>query len=156
MSATNDLLDGLAQLIAAAGIASDATTDVYTADETGIFLSLMPAGSEATPPGPDRCVVLTAYALSDQAGLPLGQITVQVRTRGTADPRDVNALSDDLYQLLQGLTDRTFGSVHLIQMLRKSSIPMGQDSNRRWEQSQNYVCDVDLPPTVNRPEGGSY
>lgn len=156
MSATNDLLDGLAQLLADAGVASYTPAGVYTVDQTGVFFSLMPAGAEGAPPGPDRCVVLSAYALSDQPGLPLGQITVQVRTRGLEDPRDVTALSDAVYDLFQGLTDRTFGSVHLIQMLRKSSLPMGQDTNRRWQQSQNYTCDVDLPATVNRPVGGSY
>lgn len=156
MSATNDLLDGLAQEIAAAGIAAYDTSGVYSVSDTGIFFSVMPPGSEGEPPGPDRCVVLTAYALNDDPSLPLGQINVQIRARGTADPRDVNTLSDDLYQLFQALTDRTYGSCHVIQMLRKSSIPMGQDTQRRWEQSQNFVCDVDLPATVNRPVGGSY
>ncbi len=154
MSALNDLLDGLAQMAQTAGIAN--YTPPYSVSDTGIYMSQMPMGDEASNPGTDRAVVFSAYALNDAVSLPMGQITVQVRTRGLEDPFDVNVLDDQCYQLYQGLTDRTFGSVHVIQMLRKSSLPMGQDSNRRWERSSNYVCDVDLPPTSNRPVGGTY
>lgn len=155
-SHSNDLLDGLAQTIATAGIASYATSGVYATSQTGVYFSQMPPGAEGQPPGTDRAIVLTAYSVGDAVGLPMGQIGVQIRTRGTPDPRDVNALADPIYLLLQGLTNVTFGSCHVIQMLRKSSIPMGQDVNRRWELSQNFVCDVDLPASVNRPLGGSY
>jgi hypothetical protein len=151
VSATNDLLDGVAAAIAAAGIATYSTSGVYTTSQTGIYFSLMPAGSEGTPPGTDRAVVLTAYSVGDNAGRPWTQMRLQIRTRGTADPRDVNTLSDQIYNLLQSLGPVTYGTVTVSQILRVSSLPMGQDSNRRWEQSQNFTCDVNLPATSNRP-----
>jgi hypothetical protein len=150
VSVTNDLLDGVAQAIAAAGIAAYATTGLYTSAQTGIYFSSIPPGAEGNPPGTDRALALTAYTAGDDPARPWSQIRLQVRTRGTQDPRDVNTLSDQVYDLLQSLGPVTYASVSVSQILRVSSLPMGQDANQRWEQSQNFACDCDLPATVNR------
>jgi hypothetical protein len=57
-----------------------------------------------------------------------------------------------VFEALHNLTDRTFGSVHVVQMLRTSAIPLGMDDqSRRWMRSDNYSVDVDLPGTALRP-----
>lgn len=149
MSATNDLLDGVARMLQTAGVGN--YTPPYATTDTGIYFSLMPAGSEAIPPGTDRCIVLTAYALTDSAANPWTQWRLQVRTRGSSDPFDVNTLSDQVYALLEAAGPVTFGTASVSQILRVSSIPMGQDTNRRWEQSQNFLVDGTVPSTIARP-----
>lgn len=143
MSVTADLLAGIAGEIEAPGIAI--RSDVgWTAGQTAITYALMPAD-------PDRVVTLTIYGASDHPSQPLGSVNLQVRSRGVPEqPLDVDALDDAVFAVLQGLTDRTYGSAHVIQVLRKSSMPLGVDANSRWERSSNYVLDVDYPATPLR------
>jgi hypothetical protein len=148
-SIQNDLLDGIAQLIAGAGIALYDTSGTYTAGQTGIFF-------KAVNPTPDRIVVLTAYVVSDSPTLPLSRLGVQVRVRGTTDPRDVDELGDAIFGILHGLVHVQFNSVHADQILRQSSITLGQDQAKRWERADAYYIDLDVPPTINRPNGGSW
>jgi hypothetical protein len=147
MSITLDLLDGIGQLLAGAGLVRyplPAGT-AYASGDTGLALA-------RTPAEPDRCVTLTDYTLSDDAGNPWSQIRVQVRTRGLPNrPDDVWALRDGIYTLLQSQQAVTFGTVTVAQFLRVSSIPMGQDSNMRFEYADNYSCDVQVPATATRP-----
>ncbi len=144
MGFESDLLDGLASFIAAGGIGvTYRPTGTYLAGETGISFSKM-------PDTPDRCVVLTAYPVTDEVNQNLSTVGVQIRTRGTTDPFDVGDLDTAIFQLVQGLTHRDFGTCHLVQLLRRSSIPMGQDSNDRWERSSNYYADINPPATANR------
>jgi len=82
---------------------------------------------------------------------------VQVRTRGNPnDPLDVDDLGDSIFELLHGRTDLTFGPVHIIQMNRRQSVPMGMDASKRWERADQFYLDVDYPATANRPVGGTY
>lgn len=146
MSATSDLLYGLAQFLAAAGVATyRADGSAYLGSETAVVFALMPQE-------PDRVVCLTDYTLSDDAANPWSQVRVQVRTRGLPnDPMDVRALRDAVYDALQSEAALTFGTVTVAQVLRVSSIPLGLDDNRRYELADNYTLDVQLPATVNRP-----
>lgn len=147
MSITFDLLDGIGQTLAAAGLVRYplAAGQTYAATDTGLAFARLPAE-------PDRCVVLTDYTVTDDAANPWGQIRVQVRTRGLPGrPDDVWALRDGIYQLLQSTSALIFGSVSVAQCLRVSSIPMGQDDNLRFTYADNYACDVQVPATVNRP-----
>jgi hypothetical protein len=137
-----DLLDGLATFIAAGGIGVTYSPP-YTSGQTGTFFSKM-------PDAPDRCVVLTGYPVTDHPNQALSVIGVQIRTRGTTDPFDVGNLDTAIFQLVQGLTHRTFGTCHVIQMLRKSSVPMGLDSANRWERASNYYADINPPATPYR------
>jgi hypothetical protein len=148
-SIQNDLLDGIAQLIVGAGIATYNTAGVYTTGQTGITF-------KAVGPIPDRIVVLTAYVVSDSPTLPLSRLGVQVRVRGTTDPRDVDELGDAIFGILHGLVHVQFNTVHADQILRQSSITLGQDSAKRWERADAYYIDLDVPPTINRPSGGSW
>lgn len=147
MSITFDLLDGIGQYLAAGGQVRYplAAGESYAATDTALAFARMPAD-------PDRCVVLTDYAASDDAGNPWGQRRVQVRTRGLPGrPDDLWALRDGIYALLQSASALTFGTVTVAQCLRVSSIPLGQDANLRFMYADNYALDVQVPSTVNRP-----
>lgn len=149
MTVENDLIDGLANLIAAAGLATYNPSGIYTDAQTGIFDS-------AFPPSPGRIVTLTAVPLTDDPSLPMSQILVQARCRGTQDPRDVANLAGGIFDILHGLTHVQFGSAHVIQCFRRTSAPLGADANKRWSRSDQYYIDVDTPPTLLRPTGGTF
>lgn len=146
MGWTNDLLGGLAQAANTAGLG----TYPFTAGATlpsggaGIFL-------KNQPDTPDRVVVLTAYNLVDSPDQPFSSVSVQFRFRGlAADVRDVDDLADAWFDHFQGLTYLQCGPVELQQMLRRSSIPGGQDDSRRWERTDNFSLDAWLQPTLHR------
>lgn len=145
MSNTGDLLSGLAGDLVAAGVGVTASSTPFASTDTAIVYSRMPQA-------PDRVVVLSAYKVGgDSPAYPSGQVNVQVRTRGNPnDPGDADTLDDAVYDVIQGLKDRLYGGVHVTQALVKSSLPLGQDGNNRYERSTNYVLDVDLPATTNR------
>ena len=146
MSATSDLLYGLAQYLADQGIVTYplAAGTSYTAGQTGVTFDLMPQA-------PDRVVCLTAYAASDDAANPWSSMRVQVRTRGLpSQPDDLWTLRDSVYNALQSESALTFGTVTVAQILRVSSVPLGMDTNRRFEHADNYQLDIQLPATANR------
>lgn len=147
MSFTGDLFVGLGQILNDAGIA-DFPWDGSSTPTTGAAVIY-----KDMPDNPDRVVSLTPWgAGGDQPLLTLGRQPFQARFRGTVDPRDVDELGDAVFNVLHGLTDREFGSVHVIQILRESSLPLGQDEQeRRWMRSDNYLIDVDLPGSLYRP-----
>jgi hypothetical protein len=140
MSITRDLLVGLATELSAAGVltyANDSTTQ--------IFLKQLPTS-------PDRCLAITSYATSDEAKITLSSMRIQFWFRGTPnDSVDVDDLADAAFNVLQGMENRTYGSVHLVQCNRVSSSPLGLDENKRAERSDNYEVDVDVPVTAGRP-----
>jgi hypothetical protein len=148
-SVQNDILDGAASLIAAASLATYSKTGTYTDGQTGIFFKIV-------APLPDRIVTLTAYLVTDDPSLPMSRYGLQVRCRGLQDPRDVDELGDSIATILNGLTNVMFGGVHVIQCLRQSSITLGQDDSKRWDRADGYFLDVDTPPTLLRPVGGTY
>jgi len=140
-----DLLTGLAVYFAGAGIgATWNTTGAYTALKTGIVLGVVPQA-------PDRVIALSAYDVSDDPKLSDSVIGVQIRTRWSgSDPRGVDDLDDAIFNLLhakEGLTLSTH--VFVVQCLRKSGTPLGQDANQRWSRSANYYVTVHRP-SANR------
>jgi hypothetical protein len=141
-----DILDGVARLLDGASVGtyrSDGTT--YSTSETAITFKDL-------PPAPDRVIALTAFGASDQPQITLGSRQVQLRARGTSDPRDVDAILDAAFVALHGAENLTFGSVHVVQILRLNTIPLGMDEqDRRWQRADNYMLDVDLPTSTNRP-----
>jgi len=139
---TVNLLTGLAQDLATAGIGTWKTSGVYTITQTGIILGNIPQG-------PDRIITLTAYSVSDSPSLSDSTIGVQVRCRwGGQDPRPVNDLSDLIYQRWHGMTAVTLtGGVYVVQSLLNSAVGLGQDENARWANASNYYMSVHLPST---------
>jgi hypothetical protein len=133
VSFTKDLLLGLSAYVTAHGV-----TD--------------PGYMKALPTLPDRCFALTAYATSDEAKVALSKIRVQFWFRGVVNNSlDVDDLGDDVFNLLHGLEHVQFGTAHVNQMLRVSSIQLGADAAKRNERSDNYELDVDVPVTPGRP-----
>lgn len=146
MSETGDLLDGIARAIDAAGIAQYRPDAPFQAGDVPITFKSMPAN-------PDRAVTLSTYGNSDHPTIPLGQRRLQVRVRGIAgDSLDADAIADAVFETLHGLTHQQYGSVHVIQILRASTVPLGLDDLQRDERSDNYALDVNPPATSARPD----
>lgn len=152
MSATTDLLTGVAVKIAAEVTPTIVYTSlgVYTAGQTGIMMKVMPAT-------PDRVVTLALVTQGDNITQPLGNWMLQVRGRGLpGQPLDVDDLMDSIFDVLHGTQNLVFGTVTVIQMNRQVSVPMGEDTAKRWERVDQYYLDVNLPGSTNRPTAGSW
>lgn len=133
MSFTTDLLTGLSTYLVTNGVAD-------------------PVFFKALPTLPDRCIAVTAYATQDQPKVALSKIRVQFWFRGIVNNSlDVDVLGDAVFNVLQGVEDLTFGTAHVVQALRVSSIQLGTDANKRNERSDNFEFDVDVPVTPGRP-----
>jgi hypothetical protein len=146
MSYTTDLLVGVAQQIAAAGLGVYNPTGVYASTDTAIVFKNVPIS-------PDRCIVLNVYGTGapEDPQTAVSQLGLQVRCRGLANPvMDVNDLADSIFLLLQGQKHQQYGTVHANQIRRNSSVPIGQDSNKRQEHADNYYVDCDMPNGTNR------
>jgi len=140
MSWTTDLVAGLAQHIADAGLGTYRPTGAYTAGETGIVLGTV-------PPVPDRVIVLTPYAATRPLGLADTSVSVQVRVRGPAgDSRAASAVLDPVHELLDGARGLVLGGVRVVQILHASGpAPIGLDSSNRPELTDNFVVQAERP-----------
>jgi len=144
MSWTRDLLDGIAQELATAGVATYAAT--YTAGQTGVFFKHLPAN-------PDRAIAITPYFASDDVKTTASAVRVQFSMRGnTNDAMDVDDLADAVFAAIHGMEHKQYGTCHVVQALRVSSIALGNDEARRAERSDNYQFDINTPNTSGRPE----
>ncbi|MEU0033169.1 minor capsid protein [Streptomyces sp. NPDC006333] len=135
-----DLVDGLARLLDAEGVAIYRPTGIYASTETAIT-------DTAMPDRPDRAVVLTAYDTADDPALTDCSVFVQVRTRAGTDPREVAALDEAAFLVLHGLRDQQYGTARLGLMRRDNSAPMGADAAGRFERTSNYTVRAQRPPT---------
>lgn len=147
MSAAGDLLAGLAVELSAVSAGVYDPARVWTATDTDVCITI-----GAVPQVPDRVIVLKTYRLGgDDPAHPAGTVNVQAVCRGRPnDLDDTQAIDGIVYDTLQGLTDRTYGAVHVVQVMDKSAILNGRDANNRWELSTNYTAQLDLPATANR------
>ena len=141
MSFESDLLTGLAQLLASAGIGVWRES-AYTAAETGITLDKVPAT-------PDAVVTLSDYTVSDDPTLSDSVIGVQIRTRRAGvDPRPVKDLDGAIFNLIHGMPATTLpGGVRVVSCFRRSGASLGQDANGRWQRSSNFYLQVHRPST---------
>jgi len=137
---TSDLLRGLATDLGAQGLAT------YTGDAGGnVFIKELPAS-------PDIAVALTAYASVDDPKVSRSTVRVQFWFRGARnDALSPDAMADAVFAWLQGREDFTYGSVHVVQAFRVSTVQLGSDGNKRHERTDNYEFDLDLPLTAGRP-----
>lgn len=129
-----DLLDGFAQYLQGLGL-----VDYEPAGPGGdCFMEAMPAS-------PDECVVLTLYG-GPQPDSRLGYDppNLQVRVRGTSDPRVSRARANGLYSALQGLGPITLpdGSRLLSCNAIQTVSSMGLDEQRRFEHVFNCNLEV--------------
>lgn len=143
---TSRLLVGLAEHLAANSIGVWRPAGAYTAAETGILIRAVPAA-------PDRIITLATYPLSSTPAVQDVLTGVQVRMRGTTDPRVVDDLADSVFDLLDSSGSQTWGAgdgeVSIVDVTRQSAVSLGQDGNGRWEASHNYYVTA-MRRTTNR------
>ncbi|WP_405543946.1 minor capsid protein [Streptomyces phaeochromogenes] len=137
MGYTTSLLDGLAALIAEAGLAVYRPDGAYTAGETGLLFTVM-------PDTPERVIVLTPYPVED-TDLTDAITGIQARMRCGRDPREVEDLADGLFSLLHNRRGLVLGGVQVALVWRQSQAPMGQDVHGRQEIAANYYARTTRP-----------
>lgn len=140
---TTTLLEGLAAELAGAGIGTWRPDGPYTAGETAIVIRTIPVE-------PDRLITLSPYRVGDDyPGSQDFVQAVQIRLRGTPDPRVCDDLADAVFELLDSREHWTCGGIPVVYSQRRSDTSLGQDGNRRWEASHNYALHV-MRPTAHR------
>ncbi|WP_405018173.1 minor capsid protein [Kitasatospora sp. NBC_00070] len=136
-----DLLDSLARHLQAAGL-----------------LTYDPAGTsgdtfvETLPQLPDRAVQLTLYGAGEPDPLNgWDERSLQVRVRGTADPRISRARAEAIFSALHGLAGVELpGGLWLVLCVaQQTPYPLGVDSAGRHEHVLNLRLDVEA--ATNRP-----
>lgn len=141
---TRDVLEGLANLLAGAGLGVYNPAGELANTDTGIMLN-------GLAPSPDKQYVLSLYGPGgDYVNLPIDRVAIQVRVRGDADPRTEMDMRDSMHALLQGRRRAVLGSVTLLQLSRTSLYPPTQDAAGRWESTSNYYSAADVPASTNR------
>ncbi|MEU4947728.1 minor capsid protein [Streptomyces lavendulae] len=129
-----DLLDGLARRLAARGLVS------Y--DPTGRTGSLY---IESLPSTPDECVVLGVYDDGSVQDSRIGYdtVAVQVRVRGTTDPRVSRARAHAIRSELHGLGPVVLpDGTDLLLSVARNVAGLGTDENRRHEHVFNALMQV--------------
>ncbi|MER7206340.1 minor capsid protein [Streptosporangium sp. NPDC000239] len=144
MSWTTALLTAIAEQLHAAGAGVwRLNGPTYTEGETAIVFGRLPTE-------PDRAIALACYGVDQDADDPVntdGTIGVQLRIRGTKDPRVVDDIADACFDTLQGWTAPAAG---ILLMTRRIQAPMGTDGNGRWERADSYRL-LTHHPTTHRP-----
>ena len=151
MSATSDILTGLAQLLDAEGIGTwRADNSAYQADEVAIILGV-------PPQSPDRVITLAPYSASDDPTLSDTSQAVQLRFRGAPNTGvlPVLGLVDGAFDVLQNRSRFWLGATFVVQCHRQSQAYLGSDENQvgklnhRHEFTSNYYFDI-WRPSPNR------
>ena len=125
-----DLAEGIAEYLQAAGLL------VYDPDGvTGdTFIDTM-------PPQPDAAVALTLYGAGEpDATQDDDEVSLQVRCRGTSDPRPSKQRSAAIYSQLHGLSQTVLpdGTYLILCIAQQTTSALGMDANGRHEHVVNY------------------
>ncbi|MFJ8334575.1 minor capsid protein [Streptomyces sp. NPDC094437] len=138
-----DLLDGVARYLD--------ELDLLTYDPTGT------AGDtfiETLPPEPAEAVGLWLYGAGEQDARNGYDVrSLQVRVRGTADPRVSRRRAEALYGALHGLAGLELpdGTWLVLAVAQQTPAPLGTDASGQHEHTVNFRLDV-ANPTPHRPE----
>lgn len=135
MGWTDDLIVGLAEHLATAGIALWDPIGPYPANSAEPVIT-----RQQLPAAPDRAIAISPYVDSsgDSPSTADVLVAVQFRLRGTTDPATVTDPADDLRTLLHCAENVTVGAIRLAVIWRQSSAPLGCDETGRWLRSENY------------------
>ncbi|CAL9296823.1 minor capsid protein [Streptomyces sp. SudanB25_2051] len=137
-----DLLDGVARYLDELGLLTyDATG---TSGDTFI---------ETLPPEPAEAVGLWLYGAGEQdARNGYDTRSLQVRVRGTADPRTSRRRAEALYGALHGLAGLELpDGTWLVLAAAQAPAPIGTDASGRHEHTVTVRLDV-ANPTTHRPD----
>lgn len=125
-----DLLQGVAELLAAEGVGVYSPSAPLPVGATGIVLGRM-------PDGPDRALCLTPYPVADDDST--DSVTgIQVRMRAGVNPLDVVQLANSVFTVLHNRRRWTANGVWVEISWRNSQAWIGQDSRGREELAANY------------------
>jgi hypothetical protein len=150
MSYAKDLLTGIAQMISDSSIAVYKPADPYSAADNAIVFGTWPQS-------PDTCVVLNYTPVTLATMIPMERGILEVHVRGAqGDPFGATETAAAIRDLLQGVRAKPLGAANIIQILHSNSVPLVQDTNRRFEHVETFILDLDTPPTANRPDGGEW
>lgn len=138
MSWTVDLLTGIAEQLHAAGVGAWNPDGIYTPDQTGIVLDVVPSQ-------PDRVITLAVYLDRPVPGLTDVTAAVQVRMRAGRDPRDLADLAEAVYDVLHESGPHEWESAYVSRMWRDSIARLGTDANQRLERADNYYLHSNRP-----------
>ncbi|MFF0293149.1 minor capsid protein [Kitasatospora sp. NPDC004614] len=130
-----DPLDSLARHLAVAGLL------VY--DPTGAAGDTF---AETMPAAPDRAVQLTLYGAGEPDPLNgWDERSLQVRVRGTADPRISRSRAEAIFSALHGLAGVELpGGLWLVLCIaQQTPYPLGVDSAGRHEHVVNFRLDIE-------------
>ncbi|MFE1773759.1 minor capsid protein [Streptomyces sp. NPDC059008] len=138
-----DYADALARYLHELGL--------LTYDPHGVFGDCF---VESMPPAPDQAVCLSLYgAGATDARNGWDERQLQVRVRGTADPRVSRRRCEALYSALHGLAGVALpGDVWLV-LAAANAAPasMGADERGRHEHVVNLRLDIEAPTTHRIP-----
>lgn len=150
MGWTNNLLVGLAEELAARGVARWQPTGAYA--PTG----LPPIYLRALGDQPDQALALAAYGDPDYEDAGLSDVVqgVQIRTRG-ATPDACDDLADAIWDEIHGAEMLRLGTapnvIATALIRRRSTAALGQDQRGRFERTDNYYVTASRP-NANRPD----
>ncbi|WP_433793939.1 minor capsid protein [Actinoplanes sp. CA-252034] len=141
---TSRLLAGCAEHLQAAAIGVWRTSGGYTAAETAIVV-------RGIPTSPDRLITLATYPVASPPGLAGVTEGLQIRIRGTTDPRVASDIGDAIFDLLDSAEGLRWGGIAVVQVYRQSYASLGTDTAGRWEISHNYYVEA-MRPTAHRTD----
>lgn len=124
------LMTGLGQLLHDEGLGVFSTAGTYPAEGWGVFIGLM-------PDKPDKMIAMMTYPVED-TDLTSVVTGVQFRLRGLRDPREVENMSDAVYDLLHNREHYRVNGIPVNLSWRQSGAWMGQDPNQRIERVENF------------------
>ena len=111
-------------------------------DTTGVtgnvFISTM-------PDKPDTLVMVSEYGSTSDDKNPFDDISIQVRVRGTRDPRVSYNIAKEIYDELHGLTNTVLISdgTRIVKVVTQNTpIDIGRDDNLRHEWTVNLQIEV--------------
>ena len=138
MTFSEDVVTGVAQLLATAGVVTWSGLTGHVADS-----STPAAVTMQLPETPDRVVVLTptvAVTPADLEGEPDDVRGLQVLARGAPDDRmEPSRILDAVYDELHRRSGVTLSTgVYLSRSLRTSGTSLGEDDNRRSQAVATY------------------
>jgi hypothetical protein len=136
-----DILDSMAQYLQGLGLVHYDPTGV-TGD---CFIDTM-------PPQPDSAVALGAYGLGEPDPVSADdELGLQVRARGSTDPRISRRRCQDIYSALHGLADVPMadGTLLILATAVQTTTALGLDGNGRHEHVVNFHLHI-TNPTAQR------